>query len=144
MVSKQVCEKVFRIIERLQKESPRKAVTEKQVHTKIELSLRHVRRAFRKLREDRKIIRSGRGQYWLQEYLERTLEYLKRELELEKEFWGAVDKLRIQKIAELEHELDVQYQHYEEMLEHREILEELPPVTKGEILRAKRTLSKRK
>lgn len=135
-VRKKVCEKILKIIEDLQKGFPREPVRQKQVYdklkkqtfNKLELSPRHVRRAFRKLRKDSKIIRSDRGQYWLPEYLERNIEYLKRRIEFEKSFWETVDDLRSKKIAELERKLLHLERCHEDMLEHherQEILREL-------------------
>ena len=152
LVSKKACKQIFDIIEDRQREYPREPVTQNQVlailkkraYGKSKLSARHVRRVFRELLEDGKIVKSTRGQYWLRENLEKNLAYQKILLESEKKFWGCVDNLRIQKIAELEHMLDVQEQHYEEMIERREVLEELPEPAKEEIIRAKRALSKRK
>ena len=124
-VSKKVYEQVLQVIEDLQKKSPYKPVTQKQVCGKFQLNDRHVRRAFRKLREDGRIIRYAHGQYWLPASLERNIEYLKRRIEFEKGFWQDVDNLRLQKIAELEQRLKDMELHYEDEKERARIVKRI-------------------
>lgn len=134
-VSRNVCEQVFQTIRRLQKRSPRQPVTQIQVQdifkralSKPDLSERHVRRVFRKLRENGKIIRSGRGQYWLPEYHDRKIDYLKRQLQLERDFWGTVDEQRQKRVFELELKLEHQellYEDIQDYYEKQEILRNL-------------------
>lgn len=130
-VSKRVYERLFQTIRALQKESPREPVTQKQTYDRLKraydkpkLSSRHVRRTFRRLAEDRKIAKSGRGQYWLPEYLNKNTEYLKRELEkkfeFEREFWGTVNETMAKRIVELEQKLQWQEIYYEDILEQKE------------------------
>jgi len=128
-VSEKVYTEILQIIEALQKESPWKPVMQKQVYDKLRrrvhckslLSARHVRRAFSKLVNDEKIVKSGRGQYWLPEYLERNINYLKRRIEFEKDFWRIVDTQRLKRITELEQKLEELERHQD----RQEILREL-------------------
>jgi len=122
-----VCKQILEVIQVLQKKSPSQPVTQKQVHSELkhnfkkpDLTDRTVRRAFRKLREDRKIIRSDRGQYWLRKYLKRNKDYLKQQQELEKEFYGTVNHLLVKRVIELEKKLAQQEIDYEDIIDSYE------------------------
>lgn len=125
-VGKETCERVFRKIEALQREAPDKAVTQKQVITELEkqigmpkLSKRHIRRTFQKLHRKGKIAKSGRGQYWIPDNLERKTDYLKAKLKFEEEFWKAVDYQRLEEITRLKQELHTLERYYEDFLEQK-------------------------
>lgn len=137
MVSKKVCDDVFQIIEALQKQSPLKPITQKQVHAKTNLTLRHVRRAFRKLCKDQLIIRHGRGQYWLPKYFESINEYaieeLKRNQEIERKFWENTVELTSKKLMEMRRKMYEQERLYEQIIEQYERQEILKELEKKEL-----------
>jgi len=160
--------RVLEIIERLQKASPSKAVTKKQVNevinrdtsiektspqeavakdqvhkvinrppsTKPKMHYRQLGRVFQKLLSKKEILLQGRGQYWIPEYLEKKLEYIKKQQELERSFWNrkesdiytpTIEELsqKLREAERREHELELFYQDVMEQREHEEVLEKL-------------------
>jgi hypothetical protein len=83
---KENLEKILRIIERLQKASPYQPVRKRQVEVEIQkivsiepkLKYRTITRAFGKLCKSNKLKKVGRGQYWLPEFWDKTMEYQKQ------------------------------------------------------------------
>jgi hypothetical protein len=145
-IDRKKVEKVFGIIKNLQEASPLQSVSKAAVSLELVkrgvtvqkaqlLSYRRARarrerylqRSFKKLVSEKRIVRNARGQYWLPSYLERNIEYLKRESQLKELILKGVESFFEKKIRELEEELFIVQDHeaaLEEEAMHEEVLEE--------------------
>jgi len=132
-VSKNRIEGVFEIIQRLQEACPLKSVSKKDVKSRLRNHLsarknwkeknRFLGRAFKKLTDEGRIKRHGRGQYWLPSYLDRNIEYLRKKSQFDEK----VGAWYMEQIRRLKEELFTVKDHAamdaEEVM-HKEILEE--------------------
>ncbi len=95
---------IFIIIEEIQENNSRDSITKKQVAEKSGRSYSSVQRAFRDLCQLGILIQEQRGQYWIKEYYEKNIDYLKRANEWSEEFWSHVDTLYVDEIRKLRQE----------------------------------------
>jgi hypothetical protein len=145
-IEKYKVEEVFKIINDLQEAVPFQHVSKADVRVKLIKPVvaardpdplsdkraraarqRYLQRSFQKLVSEKRIVRNARGQYWLPSYLERNIEYLKRESQLKELILKGVQSFLGKKICELQEELFLAQDHeatIEEEAMHKEVGEE--------------------
>ena len=116
---------IFIIIKEIQENNPRDSITKKQVAEKSGRSYSSIQRAFRDLYQNDMLIKEKRGQYWVKEYYEKNIDYLKRANEWSEEFWSHVDTLYVDEIRKLRQENEELFEiitRYEEDIARKEYL----------------------
>ena len=124
-ISELTRDEIFSILKEIQENNPKDSITKKQVVEKTGRSYSSIQRAFRDLCQNGILIKEKRGQYWIKEYHEKNIDYLKRAKEWSDVFWSHVDTLyvdELQKLRQENEELFESITRYEEDIARKECL----------------------